>query len=392
LTPSTITTLTQNASPSSFHNWVRMAPDNTGVVVAEVSSGQGFGNLVEFNPGGIPTTLATTIPGGLQGFELDGDDQWILVASTTWLFSVDHSYGSLRTLGTYGSPTFNEIAILRENGIDYAIANFTTSTAAYPKILGATRQGIVTTIVGHAGNPLLELSGIEVDPLTGDLITTDFAGPMSRSPEPNGVEINRVSQGGVVTTLVSYGTNGCRVGQDNTLWIAGFVQATPANVPSVIHYDLAQNATIRIMQLPGLGNIWPLSAVELYGSHPLTCKGTGGPGKTIDIAINSKRLSAGGASYQVALSLARRPGLKLQNGEHLHLDLTAGLFFLTAQNLAPSLFQGFAGQLSVFGTGAAKVVLPASFPSGLGITVFAAAVIYDRSGVVQVTNTHWFEI
>ena len=108
--------------------------------------------------------------------------------------------------------------------------------------------------------------------------------------------------------------------------------------------------------------------------------------------INSQNRFAGGAAYQIACSLGRRPGVKLPNGEWLHLNVLDSLFFLTSQNLAPILFRNFAGTLDVLGSAKASIRLPGSFPKNLGITVFCAAVIYNLQGVLQVTNTHWIEI
>jgi hypothetical protein len=162
---------------------------------------------------------------------------------------------------------------------------------------------------------------------------------------------------------------------------------------ALLHYDLSGNTVLSIVRLKGLpGQSWVITGLEVYGSHALTCNGTGGPSSTIRISLSSRRAAAAGASYQLALSFSRRPGLALPGGEWLHLNVVDDLFLLTAQNKAPTVFQRFAGTLNISGQASAVVQLPPKMPGKLGITVFCAGVIYTTAGVVQVTNTHWFEL
>jgi len=391
--PAGVTTLTTNLQNNAFHNWVRMAPNNSDVVVAEIDSAFAQSNLLSISPGGFPTTIIQGIPGGVNGYALDGDDTWIVAAANTSLFGVNHSSGALSSFILVGPGLFNDVAILREAGIRYVIADFQTTSAVAPKVLGADRNGITTTILS-AANTLNRISSIEVDPKTGDLLTGDFDGPTTSPPEPNGgVEFNRVSRNGQVTPLTAFvGANAVKVNPDDTAWIAGFVVSPSLNT-AVMRYDLAGGAVITIVSIPAIStNPWSISGLDVYGSRPLTCNGQGGPNSTINITIKSQRPRAAAAAYQLALSFGRRPGVKTPNGERLHLDVTDALFALTVQNLAPFLFQKFSGVLNVVGAAQAKVRLPATFPSGLGLTVFCAGVIFDQAGVVQVTNTHWFEL
>lgn len=390
---SVIGTLASNDLSSSFHNFLRMAPNNLDVMVAEVASGLGYSNLTSFDPAGIATTIAQTLIGPVNGMELDGDDTWIASSSQSFLYGVTMS-GVVTTFAQNATQAWNEIAILREQGYDYVMANFSSVLTTEPKLLAANRQGVHTTLMNTAGPPLNRLSGIETDPRTGTFITTDFEGPSSANPEPNGVEINRVTSSGTVTTLVSFGANGSKVNQDDTIWIGGFVMAVPANVPAVIRYDLANNSVVTIVQLPTLGQTYPLSAVEVYGSHPLTVNGQGGPGQSIAISVNSQNPFVARHFYQLACSFARRPGIRFsQTGEWLHLNVTDNLFLLTSQNLAPSIFRNFTGQLDALGSARATIRLPGSFPANLGLTVFCAGIVFDQTGsITQVLNTHWFEL
>jgi len=397
--PGTVNTLTTNLQANSFHNWVRMAPYNSDVVVVEIDSAFAQSNLLAISAAGFPSTIVQGIPGAVNGYTLDGDDTWIVAAGNTSLFGVNHSSGALSSFILVGPGLFNDVAILREAGIHYVIADFQTTAAAAPKILGADRNGVTTTIFG-AADTLNRMSSIEVDPKTGDLLTGGFHGPAARPPGPNaGMNVNRVALNGQVTPLVSFeGANTIKVNPDDTAWVAGFV-SNPSFTTAVMHYDLANHAVITIVAIPAIpanppapAISWSISGLEVYGSRPLTCNGQGGPNAVIHITIKSQRPRAVGAAYQLALALGRRPGFKAPNGEILHLDVTDSLFAITAQNLLPFLFQNFAGNLNVVGAAQAKVQLPGTFPTRLGLTVFCAGVIFDPTGVIQVTNTHWFEL
>jgi len=389
--PSTVNTLTANVVRQNFTNWVRMAPDNNDLVIAETD--QSFSRMLRVDPGGVASTIVNFIPGGIQGFELDGDNIWIVAAASTSLFGVDHTSGKWYSYSLVAQwPTFNEVCILREQGHKYIVANFTTSTGAVAKFYSLDRSGLKNSLMVTAGEPLLRLAGVEVDPKTGDLITVDFNGPATVPPEPNnGVEINRVTLGGKVTTLTTFGVNGAKVNQDDTAWIGGFQRGT-TNTTGVLKYDLNANAVVTMVLLPTVPLLMGISTVEVYGSHPLTCNGQGGPGKTIYVTINSKNPFATSAFYQIACSFARRPGIRFTNGEWLHLNVTDPLFILTVQNLAPFIFKNFQGQLNPFGSANARIDLPGNFPGNLNLTVFCAAVIYQKQGVIEVTNTHWFEL
>ncbi|MBN2490135.1 MAG: hypothetical protein JXQ29_04735 [Planctomycetes bacterium] len=389
--PAAVSTLATNVTPGAFHNFVRMAPGNVDMVAAEASLTGA--SLLRFDPAGGAATIAATLVGATNGFELDGDDTWILANEPTSLVGVRHGDGRLSSFLLSAPGTFNEVAILREGGVHYAVGVYTQSTVAAPKILGADRSGTITTLLATA-TVLNRLSGIEVDPRTGDLLTTDFDGPSSVPPEPGGgVEFNRVHPGGAVTPLCAFAAaNALKVAQDNTAWVAGFV-TSPTVENAVLHYDLAHGAVITILALPAIpSSRWSISSLELYGSQALTARGQGGPGAVIAIDLKSHRKNAAGAFYRVALSFGRRPGLQLANGEWLHLHLSNDLFVVTVLNRVPGICQGFAGVLDAGGAAQASVHLPASFPRHLGLTVFAAAVFLSATEVVQVTNTHWFEL
>lgn len=398
MNPTAISTLSSEVVAGSFHNWVRMAPNNMDLIVAEVPSTFASTRLVQIDPGGLATTLAGQVPGSVEGLELDGDNQFIAISAlpaASTVLEIDATSGAMRTLilASGVNDLYNDVAIVREGGVHYAIANFTlSSVSALPKLLNADRTGIRSTLLQSLGNPLEQISAIEMDPRSGDLIVTDFDGP--GSTEPNGTEVSRVSLGGSVTTLVSFvGANAAKVAQDDTVYVAGYTTQGTALTNAVLRYDLRTSAVLTIFAVNNLASAsWALSGIEIYGSQALTCNGTGGPSSTIQIALNSQAATAPSAGYQIACSLGRRPGVTLPNGERLHLNALDGLFVLTAQNLAPTIFRRFSGTLDPFGSATASVVLPASFPTNLGVTVFCAAVVFSQGNIIQVTNTHWFEL
>jgi len=390
-----LTTLHITRGLANWHNWVRMAPGNQNVVLADVDNAQTSSRLIRVDPTGRASTLAT-LPNGVTGFELDGDGRWIVTAVTRSAGLATHVHGVHDALGTvttiFASPrgaALNEISILRERNIDYALANAAGGTGSVPRVFGADRTGVTTTIVATPGNPLARITGIELDPRTGTFITTDLDGPTSSPPELQGAEVNRVSVTGRVATLVSFPlASGARVNQDDTVWVTG-ATSSPV-VAALMKFDLSRNAVITIIPLPYQPHQAMATAVEVYGGRPLTCTRLTPSGRTIRIDLLTQRLIPAGATYQLACSFGRRPGLLFSNGDWLHLapDL---MFFLSAFNLLPTVFVNFAGTIQSGQPVVAAVLLPLGLPANLGVTVFCAGVIMHGGGVLQTTNTHWFE-
>lgn len=392
-----VTTLAVNTRTGGWYNWVRMAPDNRSVVATETYSWFFASDFLEVSDQGAVTTIVPSLAGTVTGFALDGDDTWIATGQSSanlgYLLAVDHTAGRAATLIANRPDPWNDLAIVREQGIHYAVANYTTTSLAAPRILDVDRLQILSTLFAQP-TTLARLAGIELDPRRGDLLCADLDGPTSQPPEANGgVEFNRVSPAGKVTTLFALpGANVVKVLADDTAWVGGFV-VSPQLDNALLHYDLLGNTVLSLVTLPALpGHIWSISGLDVYGSRVLTCNGTGGPLATIGIQISSRRAAAAGASYQLALAFGRRPGVKLRGGEWLHLSVIDELFLMTAQNKAPTVFRNFSGALDAAGQGVASVVLPKGVPANLGVTVFCGGVIYKASGVVQVTNTHWFEL
>jgi len=119
------------------------------------------------------------------------------------------------------------------------------------------------------------------------------------------------------------------------------------------------------------------------------CQGTGLPGTSVRVRLQSRRPGDGAKPYLLACSLQRRPSLALPNGEVLNLAPDA-LFTVSALGIAPAIFDGFQGVTDGLGNATAHVHIPAGLPPNLQITIFVAGVIVGPSGLSTVTNTHWF--
>lgn len=382
------------APTSSFDNWVRMAPNNQDMVISRIAvvatnpTTISRSSLVIMDSSGRVTTLTPGLGNSIDGFELDHDNKWVTVlndfGSRTYLIGVDHASGSVTTFTTHPAigGGFNEVTIDRDPGAAlYACAWFTRSTLHSPKILGVDRQGNMTTIAATAGTSLLGLNAIELHPRSGDYLVVD------PSVAPADPVASRVTKGGGITSIQIGGLglgNGARIGQDDLAWIVDgrFGQTmTP-----VALYDFSTNSVVSLHTVSHPFGF--CTGVEIYGSRPLTCNGSGKPGTAVSVSIRSHRPGAGKARYALAASLARRPGLRMPNGEWLDLAPDS-LFLITALNLAPTMFQGFQGTLNAFGAGSAQVNIPPSLPANLGVTVFVAGIIYGKQGIVQVTPSHW---
>ena len=216
--PSTLTTLS-NAPYGSFHNWVRMAPDNTDLVYTRVTlqTVPNSGALMNLQPSGIRTTIASFSGINTDGYELDHDGQWILSARSpplspkpNYVLGVDHTTGATTTFASLFSTTwFNEIAIDRDPGsMPYTLVCCCLSGTSGPEVLQADRQGHVTTVL--AGSVIPANTAIELDPRTGDYII-GYIG--------NG-NIIRMTKSGTKTTLTAFSGNAIKILQDDTAWIA----------------------------------------------------------------------------------------------------------------------------------------------------------------------------
>jgi len=371
---------------------VRMAPNNSDVVVARAASPAYFPCAIQsITPTGISTTLAVIPDGSVEGLELDHDGTWIL-AGQLWgqsgwpnaLWSLAHSNRKVTTLFTEpaAGTSYNDPCIDREQATSpYIIGVYSNATTSpTPKLLKADRQGIVTTLVQGVGEPLREVLGVELDATSGDYVVVDGSPP---------TVVSRVTPKGGVTSLSTAirRANGARLNPDRTAWIIENL----SGVSLKTHKITADGTVVTMIPLTAFpSSSFALTGVEVYGSRSLVCNQTPPPGTTVTATVQSRHPSAGGRLYQLAASFGRRPGVQMPNGEWLNLDTaTDPLFFLSVLTPPPTVFGRFSGFLSANGSATATINIPGGL-RGLGVPIFVAGVIHDRTGVVQVTNTHWF--
>jgi len=384
--PGVLTTLAA-APVGSFHNWVRMAPDNTDLVCAEIVNGIASPSyLVNLQMNGSRNTIATIRSNATDGFELDHDGKWVLSARVVpsnprqnFVLGVDHVSGTVTTFASLTTTTwFNEVCIDRDPGsMPYVAVACCLNGGSGPEILMADRRRKVTALV--SGTSVADNTAIELHPRTGDYITGNF------HPVQFG-HILRIDKTGAKTTLTTFFGNAIRIMQDDTAWIAN----GDWGIRTLLKYDLTQNAVLTTIS-SGIPWGWNLTGLEVYGSRTLVCNQQSP--SMVTVKVQSRHPSAGpGTQYALAASLARRPGLRFPHGEWLDLNtVSCPLFYLTALNLLPDMFRNFRGTLTLQGNNLKTIQVNIPTPlQGTGIPVFVAGVLFNGAGVFQVTNTHWF--
>lgn len=393
--PATVTTLASAPSTHS-HRFVRMAADNRNLVVGW-SSTSGPDTLAFIKPGGAQVPFQSSLPGHPAAFELDHDSSWIVTtnirlgspggaymralvrvdahgASSPWQVIVSH----LDPLNTH---TFGDLAIDRDPGVaaPYCVSKTQiVPNFSWGEILKVDRSGRVTTFLSVMGKAV---DAIESHPRSGDYVVSYCGGD-------NVAYLVRVNKGGTFSTILNAigQADAARILQDDTVWFAG-----ASNRGQFLHYDLKSNAVLA--QFPASGQPH-ITGLEVYGSRRLHCyqRPSSIPGTWAGVDVHSRNPAAAGASYILAASPARRPGMILPNGEWLDLDMTHPLFLATALNLLPRTFVNFRGTLDPQGnnTRPIRVNFPPGLPKLGDMAIFVAGVIYKGSTVIQVTNTHWF--
>jgi len=366
--------------------WVRMAPDNQDLVVAAARW------LMNVSPSTGQTTLATGTIGGAawcSSIELDCDDSWTVAAvpgtsGQNWLANYRYSSSTKLVLTTlFPFLTFNnaneyasDLVIDRDPGAKapYVIAMCQNLTTAFkPKLLGATRTGIVTTLVQGTGSPLTGLRCIELDPATGNYLTCSWL---------EGVHLLR-KDGSILRTLFSTNAGqpmAARFAQDGTAWIASH----------------QPNHLFRIDMTGTVITIWRTllctrpESIEIYGSRRLVCNQQK---SGVTVRVKSHRVGDANQPYVLACAFNRRPPapakcVQFASGEYLFLAYTDPLFLTTVLNLAPHVFQNFRGTTDASGAATATINVRPFVPP-VNLTIFVAGVILNPTGPT-VTNTHWF--
>lgn len=398
------TTLTQTSpswdSSGGFAALV-MGSDNRGLVaLGTAAGGAGTQTYRKITARGAITTVAqgTSSPvlSGVGGdLILDCDGGWLAVGPRSHgIFRLDDATHRLTTLFDR-SPTnialehFCGIAPRLEGDDTFWVLNWHLQRNS-PPLLTATRKGVITTIAVQGS--WLDLSGrIRSEPQTGAVWTSRRVAAATTG----GVLLVRWDPSGKVTTL-QLGSGlmmrDFRVAQDGTLWAIESRSNAISFPPDVLHHIATDGSVILVKNIAGTGSnkvsIGAAVALEIYGRRRLVVTGDGKPGSKAVITIVSLKPSDAGLAYQLAASLARRPGVRPRTGEWLHLAHDS-VFALSVSGATPQVFARFNGFLSSTGAATAAINVPSSLPRGLDIPIFVAGVIYDRGGVRTVTNTHW---
>jgi len=383
LDPGTKAWTTLATSPVPYHHEiVRMDSNNKDVVFGAVDATSTVPSNLILLSQGRQTTLGV-FPGAMCGSELDHDG-WVLTGfsrSSGYLWGL--SRNQVTTFVKSPNPAFyNEVLIDREPGASkYVIAIAQNNmTIVNPRLLAANRKGTVTTIYAGMGAPLEGLMALELVNKSGDYLTCGGLGVSACT-------VSRVTKKGGVSILQSTipATNGMRFNQDGTAWVL-----SQHNMNASLYKIDDSGKVITIIPVTGF-NTAGATGIEVYGSRKLVCNQQG---KTVSIRLSSRRPGDANQQYVLACSFNRRPSwspcLQFPNGEYLFLDSQDVLFFLTTQNLLPSIFGNFRGTTDGSGNANATVAIPSGL-SGTGVTIFVAGAIFSvQHGVHTVTNTHWF--
>ena len=327
--PGVWTSLSQQVFGGS---WVRMAPNNSDVVTGECY--RFFQNsLVEIQPNGTRRSIAFFGGDYFSGFELDHEGRWILArqpygTSSLFFHGVHHASGAVNTFFTCNYTWANDLAVGGEpGGPAFAVsATRCDSTKCTWGLVQHDRRGahqwLPVSPAGWGG-------AIEIHPRSGDYFLAYYL-----ETNASTARVARVSRTGRVTLLHSFPGTAARITQDDHAWISG-----PSHL---LKYDISGNAVVTLIPAPQYHSFG--TGIEVYGSRRLVCEGTGKPGTSVKVTLQSRKAGDGNRAYILACSLGRRPGMRFSSGEWLDLDVTDALFRLSASWAVPALFQNFRGE------------------------------------------------
>ena len=413
ITPRFTTVGTVNVGP----NWIEMATDNTNFMVPSLPTGTsatvaGNGLYLHYvDTAGkilrtlvVDTTPPTTTGNYINTIELDHDGTWLLAGGNSlWSFNEDtFTYSTLWTNATLAGQHNAFVIDRAPGGPTYVVGKFNLTSSTLPFMMGCDRSGLVTTIAAGNGGPSY-ISGLKIDRVTGDYISTGFGTTASGG----GGEYMRTTKAGVLTTLnfpstatTMYRANGIYIDKEHLAWILTYDwQTTPIPtvtnnyVPAVYKMDLqGVLLTMYIYSSTITRGLFAASGITEYGCRHVVCKGSGQPGTSVTVKFSSRKITDANKTYQLAASLGYTNGLKMPNGEYLDLFFD-NLFLVTAKNVFPSIFKKFGGILDGNGEATATVNIPANIPPKLGIPIFVSGIVINPKapgGISTVANTHWF--
>jgi hypothetical protein len=371
-------------------NALRMDHENLDMVAAAVDAKSGTrGYLFRvcfFGCGGI---LATLTGGGADDLELDRDDTWVVAGhspTANYLWTMQNKV--VTTLFTAKGPSgrrgsFSGVAIDRGSPVaPFALGLWQdTTTLTTPRLVGADRFGVRTTLHAGSGGALLRAAAVDPYPTTGGYLVAS---------EGAGGSLVRVNRKGAVRAIAALPyARAMRRGQDDTAWV---IAGAPAATASTLYrIDLIGGRVLTIIPITGPTKAFQCTGVEVYGSRRLSVRGSGQPGTSSQVRLMFRSTGDGGKAYVVACSFGQQPTISLGGG--MRLDLAPDpLFFVSVGGTLPGTFQGFSGVLDAWGSGKAWINIPAGIPRNLGIPIFVGAAIYDSGGIRRVSNVHWLVI
>ena len=281
--------------------------------------------------GVVVTTYTLTGSTRSWGLGIDRRDSMIYVAGLTTIHQIDPGTGKVRNIAT-GSPfTFLQGGHFGPSGA-FAVGD-QNSNGLYE----IDPQGAVFTI--FKGAPLGDIEGVDYHRIGAYVLSDDGSPGTVRNavflvfPKPV-----------ALTTLVSGGSfgdlNGCAV------------------VPEVHVARLTANPS---------------------------------PGKRGVLAVTSS--GAARDQYAFASALSANTGIPLPGGLRFPLD-PDGLFFATASNLLPTIFQNYRGVLNIAGQTHLTIDVPNN-PALVGLTLYTAGLTLNRNtptGIHLVSNVERIQI
>jgi hypothetical protein len=356
---------------------VVMDPINDGAWIVTVDD-----DVLRVTTSGVITTIAANLGSPIHGIDTDEDGSFVVVRQGGIMNRVSIT-GVVGTITTGLGANVNAVKWDLDTG-NYVAGN----AGATPILWRVSRAGVITTLTNSIPGIGI-VGGIDQDPRTGDFLVCGTS------------TVARVTPAGVATAAVVSpaelnGANhlallptGHPDGEYNVA-VADF-----GGAPTGLYtYDLTTGRLVStILNYPGgaANGIGP-SGVLVHQGRALHGEGNGRGGTNYRLGLRNP-VSEAGKTYVISGSFGARPGFQLPDGRQINLALD-DLYFLTTQNLLPTIFQNFVGALLPNGDRDAFVfVLPD--PVIIGLRTFYSFAIVDAAapnGIGFVSNTHAFTV
>jgi len=288
------------------------------------------------------------------------------------------SFTTLSSQRTVGVENFETITIDRDPGAlgPYVLVRYSMDLQI------ASRSGIVTSIRVPEDNVYFA----RVDPISGSYLVIDN--------NSSGGFLRFVSKDFRNVTLLRPGNSAkdgafphvAAFARDGTMWVAS---AQGSQQQLYLHNITRDGKRLKTIPLSGLSaSPWGL---EIFGSRPLVCSLPPASNRvTVRVQSQHPMVAPNQTQYVLAASFARRPGVRMPNGEWLNLNVVSDpLFYASVSNGLPTIFKNFQGVVGNNFKATATVDIPPLLRKS-GITIFVAGILMNQGQVIEVTNTHWF--